>query len=103
FDAKSRRPSNTMEDMFESFILGMDSFALGLIKAAAIIEDGRIDNFVKDRYASYSTTEIGKKIRAGEATLEECAALAVKSGGAAIPASGRQEYIENVINQIFFK
>ena len=103
FDAKSRRPSNTLEDMFESFILGMDSFALGLIKAAAIIEDGRIDNFVKERYASYASTEIGKKIRAGEATLEECAAIAVMSGGAEIPSSGRQEYIENVINQIFFK
>ena len=103
FDAKNRRPSNTLEDMFEAFILGMDSFALGLIKAAAIIEDGRIDGFVKDRYASYQDTEIGQKIRTGKATLEECAAIAVKNGSAPIPASGRQEYIENVINQIFFK
>ena len=103
FDAKNRRPSYTPEDMFEAFILGMDSFALGLIKAAAIIEDGRIDTFVKDRYASYRDTAIGKKIRAGEATLEECADIAVKNGAPELPGSGRQEYIENVINQILFK
>ncbi|MFH1880900.1 MAG: xylose isomerase, partial [Bacillota bacterium] len=103
FDAKNRRPSYTPEDMFEAFILGMDSFALGLIKAAAIIEDGRIDGFVKERYASYTGTEIGKKIRAGMATLEECAAVAVKNGAPGLPGSGRQEYIENVINQIFFQ
>ena len=89
--------------MFEAFILGMDTFALGLIKAAAIIEDGRIDAFVKDRYMSYAETEIGKKIRAGKATLEECATIAVKNGSAPLPGSGRQEYIENVINQIFFR
>ncbi|MBQ6321370.1 MAG: recombinase family protein [Lachnospiraceae bacterium] len=47
FDSKNRRPSNTFEDMFHAYILGMDTFALGLIKAAAMIEDGRIDAFVK--------------------------------------------------------
>jgi len=103
FDAKNRRPSYTPEDMFHAFILGMDSYALGLIKAAAIIEDGRIDGFVKDRYASYKTTDIGKKIRAGEATLEECALIAVKNGDAPLPGSGKQEYLESVVNQIFFK
>lgn len=41
FDSKNRRPSNTYEDMFHAFILGMDSFAYGLIKEAAMIEDGR--------------------------------------------------------------
>ncbi len=54
-DSKNCRPSNTMEDMFYAFISGMDTFALGLIKAAAIIEDGRIDEFVKERYASYES------------------------------------------------
>ena len=103
FDAKNRRPSYTMEDMFEAFILGMDSFALGLIKAAAIIEDGRIDDFIKERYASYGETEIGKKIRAGKATLEECASIAVENGAAGLPGSGKQEYLENVINQILFQ
>ena len=72
FDPKNRRPSYTHEDMFHAFILGMDSFALGLIKAAKLIEDGRVDNFVEERYASYKTG-IGAKIRAGETTLEELA------------------------------
>ena len=43
FDSKNRRPSNTYEDMFHAFILGMDSFAYGLIKATAMIEDGRLE------------------------------------------------------------
>ena len=102
FDAKNRRPSYTYEDMFMAFILGMDSFALGLIKAAQIIEDGRIDSFVKERYQSYANTEIGRKIRSGEATLEECAAIALKNGAPALPGSGRQEYLESVVNSILF-
>ncbi len=101
FDAKNRRPSYTHEDMFEGFILGMDSFALGLIKAAALIEDGRIDEFVRDRYASFSG-ELGQKIRTGKATLEELAGAAVKKGNAPLPGSGRQEYLEGVINDVFF-
>ncbi|UKI49269.1 MAG: hypothetical protein L6U99_11085 [Clostridium sp.] len=49
FDAKCRRPSNTFKDMFEAYILGMDTFALGLINAEEIIADGRIDDFVKEK------------------------------------------------------
>lgn len=47
FDAKNRRTSNTAEDMFYGYILGMDTFALGLIKAAEIIENGTIDEFIE--------------------------------------------------------
>lgn len=101
FDAKNRRPSYTHEDMFEGFILGMDSFALGLIKAAAIIEDGRIDAFVKERYASFDS-ELGQKIRAGKASLTELAEKAIKKGQAPLPGSGRQEYLESVINEVLF-
>ena len=102
FDAKNRRPSYTYEDMFGAFVLGMDSFALGLIKAAQIIEDGRIDAFVRARYASYRNTEIGQKIRAGEATLEMCADAAVRQGDAPLPGSGKQEYLESIVNNILF-
>ncbi|GHU67410.1 xylose isomerase [Clostridia bacterium] len=102
FDSKTRRPSYTYEDMFKSFILGMDSFALGLIKAAAIIEDGRIDAFVKDRYASYETTEYGRKIRNGSATLTELAAVAEGLGTPALPGSGRQEELQSIVNQVLF-
>ena len=101
FDAKNRRPSNTVEDMFEGFIVGMDTFALGLIKAAALIEDGRIDGFVKERYASYETG-IGKEIREGTATLESCAAHAAAMKAPADPGSGRQEYLEGVVNNVLF-
>ncbi len=101
FDAKNRRPSYTLEDMFHAFILGMDSFALGLIKAAALIEDGRIDGFIKERYASYDSA-LGKKIREGKATLAELAAIAEKNGAPALPGSGKQEYLESVVNSVLF-
>ena len=102
FDSKNRRPSNTAEDMFYAFIVGMDSFALGLIKAAEIIEDGRIDSFVQERYASYNSG-IGQKIREGTATLEECAAHAAELKKPADPGSGRQEYLEGIVNNILFR
>nr|MCR5073863.1 xylose isomerase [Clostridiales bacterium] len=101
FDSKSRRPSYTEEDMFTSYILGMDTFALGLIKAAELIEDGRLDNFVKERYSSY-TSGIGAKIRNGEATLEELSAYAEKLGKPDLPGSGKQEQLESIFNQILF-
>ena len=101
FDAKCRRPSYTYEDMFISYILGMDSFALGLLNAAKLIEDGRIDEFIKDRYSSFDG-ELGQRIRAGEATLPELAARADELGAPDLPGSGRQEYLESVLNQILF-
>ena len=102
FDAKTRRPSYTYEDMFQAVILGMDSFALGLIKAAELIEDGRLDGFVKDRYMSFDSP-LGAKIRAGQATLSELSALAVKNGAAGQPGSGRQEWLEGILNTILFR
>jgi xylose isomerase len=101
FDAKNRRPSYELMDMFLGFILGMDTFALGLIKAAAIIEDGRIDKFVAERYASYQQG-IGAKILSGKATLTELAEYAAKLGKPEMPGSGRQEYLESVVNSILF-
>lgn len=101
FDAKNRRPSYTHKDMFLGFILGMDTFALGLIKAAALIEDGRVDSFVQERYASF-TSGIGKKIRDGETTLVELAARADELGAPELPGSGRQEYLESVVNTVLF-
>ena len=100
FDAKARRQSNTFEDIILSYIAGMDSFALGLIKAQAIIDDGRIDEFKKERYSSYESG-IGKRIVEGKETLESLAEYAedltdVKA------QSGRQEYLENVLNDILF-
>ncbi len=102
FDAKTRRPSYTPEDMFYAYILGMDSFALGLLKAAELIEDGRLDAFVEERYASYRTG-IGEKIRSGKTSLAELAAYAEQLGAPALPGSGRQEYLESIVNTVLFK
>ena len=102
FDSKNRRPSYTVKDMFYAFILVMDTFALGLIKAAEMIEDGRIDAFVKERYSSWEN-ELGQKIRNNETTLAELSAYAEKLGAPELPGSGRQEYLESVMNQILFK
>jgi len=102
FDAKNRRASYTAEDMAYAFILGMDTMALGLLKAEALMEDGRLDAFVKERYATFTTTELGKRILSGEATLEELFAYAEQKGATALPGSGRQEMLESVVNSVLF-
>ncbi len=102
FDAKNRRPSYTMEDMFYAYILGMDSYALGLIKASEIIEDGRIDKFIEERYSSFKDTEIGREIVSGKATLEELAEYADRLGAPELPGSGRQEYLLGIVNNILY-
>ena len=102
FDAKNRRPSYTYEDMFAGYILGMDTFALGLMKAAALIEDGRLDENIKERYSSYYNTEIGKKIISGKTGLAELAAYADKLGAPELPGSGKQEILENMVNGVLF-
>lgn len=101
FDAKNRRPSYTVEDMFKGYILGMDTFALGLIKAAAIIEDGRLDKFVEDKYASFRSG-VGKKITERKTSLADLAAYADTLGAPALPGSGNQEGLESIFNQILF-
>lgn len=101
FDAKTRRPSYTYDDMFYAFILGMDAFALGLEKANSLIEDNRIGTFVKERYASYETG-IGAKIRSGDTSLTELAEYASKLKAPELPDSGQQEYLQSIINSILF-
>lgn len=102
FDAKARRGSYTMEDIFYSYIAGMDTFALGLKIAAKMIEDGRIDKFVEDRYASW-TTGIGADIISGKATMADLEKYALEKGEVTDSlTSGRQELLENTMNQIMF-
>ena len=102
FDSKTRRPSYTMEDMFLAYILGMDTFALGLIKAAQIIEDGRIDQFIEKKYSSFHETEIGKKILDNKTNLKELSDYACKMGAPELPGSGRQEMLEAIVNDVLF-
>ena len=87
--------------MFISFILGMDTFALGLLKAEALIADGRLDSFIRDRYASYDS-EIGRRISSGKTSLAELAALAEAMGAPTPPPSGGQEQLEGIVNSVLF-
>ncbi len=100
FDSKTRRQSNTTEDILLAYIAGMDTFALALRNALKIIEDGRIDKFVEERYSSYNEG-IGKKIVKNEVTLEELSDYALKLDDIKVE-SGRQEYLESIINNILF-
>jgi xylose isomerase len=101
FDAKNRRPSNTPEDMVTAYALGMDSFALGLKKAAALIQDGRLDSFIEERYAGWRSG-LGEDIRAGRRSLADLAALADGMGKPAAPLSGGQEKLQRILNEILF-
>jgi len=98
FDAKRRRESFEPEDLFHAHIAGMDAFARGLKIAAAIRKDGRIAEFLAKRYASWETG-IGQKITDGEVGLAELEQYALDNPAPTI-ASGRQEYLESVINQL---
>jgi xylose isomerase len=98
FDAKVRRASNTLEDIFIAYIAGMDNFALGLRIADRIIRDGRIEQFVAERYASYQTG-IGKRIVDGQASMAELESYALEKGDV-VTGSGRQEYLEAIVNAL---
>ncbi len=97
FDAKIRRGSFQEDDLFLAYIAGMDSFAKGLIVAAKLIEDDVFESFKRDRYKSYSEG-IGKDIVEGRVGFKELEAYAVRHG-AEKNSSGRQEYLESLLNQ----
>ena len=101
FDAKNRRSSYTHKDMFHAFILGMDAFALGLLNAEKIIKDGRLDQFVKDRYSSFEK-ELGQKILSQQTTLKELSDHACQLKKPQLPSSGSQESLQSLLNQILF-
>ena len=102
FDAKCRRPSYTAEDMFAAYILGMDTFALGLIKAAALIEDGRLDEAIRKKYSYFKENPVGLRILGGQCTLKELSDYAEKLGKPELPASGNQEILQNIVNGVLF-
>ena len=98
FDAKVRRNSIALEDLFIAHIGGMDIFARGLEKAVQLIEDGRIPSMVKERYASFDSGN-GKLFSEGKLTLDQVASLA-KPYEQVAKTSGKQELYENILNQI---
>jgi len=100
FDAKTRRASSTFADLFQAYIAGMDAFALGLRMAAKLQSDGRLDEFVRTRYSGYETG-LGLDIVQGKTNLPALEAIALEQGDAAT-TSGRQEYLEHVMNCVMF-
>jgi len=98
FDAKVRRESIEPVDLFHAHIGGMDAFARGLKIAAAIRKDGRLAEFVKSRYSSWDSG-LGKSIEDGKESFETLEAYMLKKGEAKANTSGRQEFLENLINE----
>lgn len=101
FDAKVRRESCDTVDLFHAHIGSMDAFALGLKVAHRIITDGKLESLIADRYQSWDS-EIGDQIESGQIGFLELENYIIKKGEVSGIPSGRQEYIENLINQYLF-
>ncbi|WP_416440337.1 xylose isomerase [Leeuwenhoekiella sp. A16] len=97
FDAKIRRNSTDLIDIFHAHIGGMDVFARALINADAVLEKSNYKQMKKERYATFDTGA-GKTFEEGKSTLEDLHAYA-KSHQDIKPESGQQELYENIINQ----
>jgi len=96
FDAKVRRQSTDAVDLFHGHVGGIDTVARGLLNAAAVIEDGRIDGIKAERYAGW-TGETGAALAGLD--LAGIADLAEAKDFAPTPRSGQQERIENLLNR----
>ena len=97
FDAKTRRNSTDLEDIFFAHITGMDTFARALVVANNILEKSPYRKFRKERYASFDSGQ-GAAYERGELSLEDLRSIALKSGEP-VPRSGKQEWLESIINQ----
>ena len=101
FDAKARRESFEPVDLFYAHIAGMDAFARGLKIPAAIRTDGRLAEFAKRRYASWDAG-IGAEIESGKVGFKDLEAYMLKKREADANVSGRQEFLENLINEFIW-
>ena len=97
FDAKIRRNSTDPADLFYAHIGGADTFARALITADKILSNSDYRQIREERYASFDSGK-GKAFEAGELTLEDLRQYAVENGEPQVK-SGRQEYLENLINR----
>ncbi|MBW8755313.1 MAG: xylose isomerase [Sphingomonadales bacterium] len=98
FDAKVRRQSVDAVDLFHGHVGGIDVVARGLLRAAAIIEDGRLEGFRSERYAGWAGP-LGQAFAGPGASLASVADLVAERGFAPRPRSGRQERLENLVNR----
>jgi xylose isomerase len=97
FDAKTRRNSTDLADIFYAHIGGMDTFAHALLTAHAMLADGAFAKLRKERYASFDSGK-GKQFEQGKLSLEELRSLALKYGEPQ-QISGKQEYYENLLSR----
>jgi xylose isomerase len=97
FDAKTRRNSTDLEDIFMAHIGGMDTFARALVIADKVLQKSPYTKFRKDRYASFDSGK-GKEFEDGKLKLEDLREF-VLSNGEPKQISGKQEWLENIINQ----
>nr|HPH16143.1 xylose isomerase [Bacteroidales bacterium] len=97
FDAKTRRNSTDLEDIFIAHISGMDVFARSLVIADSILRESDYLKLRANRYASFNTAK-GIDFEAGKLSLTDMYAIAKEVGEPAM-ISGKQEYLEQLINQ----
>ena len=95
FDAKTRRNSTDLADIFHAHIGGMDAFARALLIADSILAAGKLDALRRDRYASFDSGK-GREFEQGKLGLEDLRAIAL-AGGEPAQTSGRQEFLENLV------
>ncbi len=98
FDTKLRRQSMDRTDLFHGHIGGIDTLARALLVAEGMIERGTIERLRAERYAGW-TGALGRSILSGEVLLEELAGRVAVGEIDPGPVSGRQELLENVVNQ----
>jgi xylose isomerase len=101
FDAKVRRSSNDVYDLFHAHIGGMDAFARGLLIAHDLIESKVFSKFIEERYSSFESG-IGAKIVAGKVDFQGLEQWIIKAGKPEL-VSGRQEMLENILNMYMFR
>lgn len=102
FDARVRRPSTDLEDFFHGHIGGMDTMALALERAATMIENDVLSKNIAQRYAAWNE-DLGKRILSGDISLEGVAKFALENDIQPEKVSGRQEYLENIVNSVIYK
>ncbi|NLR68830.1 xylose isomerase [Chitinophaga varians] len=96
FDAKTRRNSTDLEDIFHAHIGGIDTFARAAVIAEKVLTQTPYKKFRQERYSSFDTGK-GREFEEGKLSLEDLRQLAI-AGNAPALISGKQEWLENLIN-----
>jgi xylose isomerase len=99
FDAKIRRQSLDPDDLLYAHLGSMDAIARGLLNAAALFEDGFLKQYVSERYANWDG-DLGRSILTGQRSLDDLAAYVHEHNLEPQPRSGRQEYLETLVNRL---